>query len=94
MPGYAEIVGLETSSLKDSRDLGVYDSDGRLSFDLEAVLAEQHPPVEAAESGEVHSVRRLAVMFSNVREVDCMERHTACDRSDRRGELGARPIRV
>jgi hypothetical protein len=43
MAGYETISGLENVYLEDSWVLGVHESDASLSFDLEAVLTEQHP---------------------------------------------------
>jgi hypothetical protein len=53
---------------------GVYESDGSLSFDLEAVLTEGHPQWNQPKPGEVYCYQRLALIFQNVRGVEWIER--------------------
>ena len=74
MPGYAQIAGLENVYLEDSWVLGVHESDGSLSFDLEAVLTEGHPQWNQPKPGEVYCYRRLALIFPSVRGVEWIER--------------------
>ena len=76
MPGYAQIAGLENVYLEDSWVLGVHESDGGLSFDLEAVLTEGHPQWNQPKPGEVYCYRRLALIFPSVRGVEWIERGT------------------
>jgi len=58
----------------DSWVLGVYESDGVLSFDLEAVLTEQHPHWEPPKPGETYCYRRVALTFPGVRRIEWISR--------------------
>ncbi len=74
MTGYETIPGLENLCLEDSWVLGVYESNASLSFDLEAVLTDQHPQWQMRKPGEQHSYRRLALTFPNVHRTEWLHR--------------------
>ena len=71
---YESIPGLEHVYLEDSWVLGVFESAASLSFDLEAVLTEQHPQWEPRKPGEQYTYRRLWLTFPNVRRVEWLDR--------------------
>ena len=54
--------------------LGVHESVASLSFDLDAVLTEQHPRWEPCKPGEQYTYRRLTLTFPNMRRVEWLDR--------------------
>jgi len=92
MANYASLPGLEHLYLEDSWVLGVYESDGVLNFDLEAVLTEQHPYWEPPKPGEMYCYGRVALTFPGVRSIEWISRggRPATDAS---GERDWRPHR-
>lgn len=71
---YERLPGLEHLYLEDSWVLGVYESDVSLSFDLDAVLTEQHPQWHPPRPGEQYAYRRMALTFPSVRSVEWLSR--------------------
>jgi hypothetical protein len=72
--GYETIPGLENLYLEDSWVLGVYESDRSLTFDLDAVLTEQHPRWHPPTPGEQYAYCRLTLTFPAVRSIEWLDR--------------------
>jgi hypothetical protein len=72
--GYEAIPGFENLYLEDSWVLGVYESDTALSFDVEAVLTEQHPQRKPRRRDEQHSYRRVSLTFPNLSRIEWLDR--------------------
>lgn len=74
MPGYETLAGLEHLYLEDSWGLGVYQSATALTFDLEAVITEEHPYWRPPKPGEQYTYRRIALLFPGVRSIQWLSR--------------------
>jgi hypothetical protein len=72
--GYETIPGLENVYLEDSWVLGVFESDDSLSFDLDAVLTEQHPQGHPPKPGEQYAYRRVSLTFPTLRAIESLDR--------------------
>jgi hypothetical protein len=72
--GYESIPGLENLYLEDSWVLGVFESADSLSFDLDALLTEQHPQWHPPRPGEQYAYRRVSLTFPNVRTIEWLDR--------------------
>jgi hypothetical protein len=75
--GYETIPGLEHLYLEDSWVLGVFESRASLSFDLEAVLTEQHPQWHPPKPGEPYAYRRVSLTFPTMRTIEWLHRGRA-----------------
>ncbi|MEJ7892352.1 MAG: hypothetical protein WKF94_06900 [Solirubrobacteraceae bacterium] len=74
MASYDTLPGLEHLYLEDSWVLGVHESATSLSFDLDAVLTEQHPRWHPPKPGEQYAYRRVALTFPAVRSLEWLSR--------------------
>jgi hypothetical protein len=54
--------------------LGVFESDDSLSFDLDAVLTEQHPQWHLPKPGEQYAYRRVSLTFPTLRAIEWLDR--------------------
>jgi hypothetical protein len=71
---YETLPGLEHLYLEDSWVLGVNESATSLSFDLDAVITEQHPGWHPPKPGEQYAYRRVALTFPALRSVEWLRR--------------------
>jgi hypothetical protein len=74
MASYEALRGLEHLYLEDSWVLGVYESDKSITFDLDAVLTEQHPDWHPPQPGEQYAYSRLALVFPGIRRIEWLDR--------------------